>query len=173
MRTRHLTDEVIQSYLEAGRFQNAEHALHFRGCPACRETAERYRLLGGWLDAAEPRFALPADFIASVLGRLKGPAGAARGPVLRWILPAVFFAAAAVLTILKLHWFQPFLAVTRSASSILGEIVDPLAAAARAFRPGADSFKTWLLMSCAILLLSGIMDAVMRRFKEVLVDKHR
>ena len=173
MRTRHLTDEVIQSYLEAGRFQNAEHALHFRGCPACRETAERYRLLGGWLNAAEPRFALPADFIASVLGRLKGPAGAARGPVLRWILPAVFFAAAAVLTILKLHWFQPFLAVTRSASSILGEILDPLATAARAFRPGADSFKTWLLMSCAILLLSGIMDAVMHRFREVLVDKNR
>jgi len=173
MRTSHLTDEVIQSYLEAGRFQNAEHALHFRGCPACRETAARYRRLGSWLDAAEPRFALPADFIPSVLERLESPAVAARGSVLRWILPVFFFAAAAVFAILRLHWFQPFLAVTRSASSILGEILDPLATAARAFRPGADSFKTWLLMSCAILLLSGIMDAVMRRFREVLVDKHR
>jgi hypothetical protein len=173
MRTRHLTDEAIQSYLEAGRFESAEHALHFRGCPACRETAARYRLLGRWLGEAEPRFTLPADFIPSVLERLEAPADAARGSVPRWILPVFFLAAAAVLAILRLHWFQPFLAVTRAASSILGEIVDPLAAAARAFRPGADSFRYWLLMSCAILLLAGIMDAVMRRFKEVLVDKHR
>jgi predicted anti-sigma-YlaC factor YlaD len=172
MRTRHLNDETIQSYLEAGRFQSAEHALHFRGCPACRETAARYRRLSRWLDSAEPRFTLPPDFIPSVLNRLERPAAAAWGSVLRWILPAVVFSAA-VFTVFRFQWLKPFLAVTRSASALLGDIFNPLIDSARAFRPGADPFRHWLLMSCAILLFAAVLDVVMRRFKEVLVDKHR
>jgi hypothetical protein len=173
MRTRHLTDEAIQSFLDAGLFRNSEHALHFRACPACRDAAARYRLLNRWLESEEPRFPLPADFIPSVLDRLCGPAGAARRSVRRWILPAIFIAAASAAAILRFGGVQPFLAISREVSSLLHGIVDPLIASAPAFRPGADSFKHWFLLSCAILALAGIMDACMRRFKEVLVDKQR
>lgn len=169
MRTRHLTDDIIQSYIEAGRFENAEHALHFRGCPSCRETAAAYRRLNRWLDTAEPGFVPPADFIPSVLARL----GGSPRPILRWILPGTAAAGAVVFAVIRFRWFGPFLAVYRAASAVLGGIANPLLASAREFRSGGGSFKYWLLMSCAVLLMACILDAAMRHFKEVLVDKNR
>jgi hypothetical protein len=169
MRTRHLTDDVIQSYLEAGRFEIAEHALHFRGCPSCRETAAAYRRLGLWLGSADPGFAPPADFIPSVLARLSG----SPRPVLRWILPGIAVAGAAAFAVIRLRWFEPFLAVYRTASAVISGIAVPLLDSARAFTSGGDSFKHWLLMSSAVLLMVCVLDAAMRHFKEVLVDKNR
>jgi hypothetical protein len=168
MRTGHLTDDVIQSYLEAGRFESAEHALHFRGCPSCRETASAYRRLSRWLGAEEPGFVPPDDFIPSVLARL----GGSPRPFPLWIFAGVAAAGAAVFAVIRFRWFGPFLAVYREASAVISCIADPLIASARAFGSGGDSFKHWLLMSCAVLLMACILDAAMRHFKEVLVDKN-
>jgi hypothetical protein len=169
MRTRHLTDDVIQSYIEEGRFENAEHALHYRGCPSCRDAAAAHRRLNRWLGSAEPGFVPPPDFIPSVLARLDG----SPRPILRWILPGTAAAGAAAFAVIRFRWFGPFQAVYRAASAVLAGIADPLLASAREFWSSGDSFKYWLLMSCAVLLMACILDTVMRHFKEVLVDKNR
>jgi hypothetical protein len=174
MRTVHLTDEILQERLDSGRFENAEHARHYRKCPVCRDTAARYRLLGRWLSESEPSFALPPDFADSVLDHLPGRDGHRSGrTVMFWILGGVLGTAGAGFAILRLQWFQPFAAFGRTASSIFQAVTGPLAVCIQEFNPGAAPFAYKLMMSCLLFLLAGILDAVMRHFKEVLVDKNR
>lgn len=174
MRTVHLTDEIIQERLVSGRFENADHARHFRGCPYCRDTAARYRLLGRWLAESEPGFELPPDFTDSVLSRLPARDNRRSGrTAVLWTLGGIFGAAGAGFAILRFQWFQPFAALGRAAFSFFQAITGELTVCVREFSPEAAPFAYKLMMSCFLLLLMGILDAAMRHFKEVLVDKNR
>ena len=174
MRTVHLTDEVIQQRLESGRFENADQARHFRSCPDCRDTAARYRLLGRWLRESEPGFELPPDFENAVLNRLpeRDDRRPGRAAVL-WTLAGIFGTAGAGFAVLRFQWFQPIAALGRAASSLFNAVTGQLAVCVQEFDPGTAPFAYKLLMSCFLLLLAGILDEAMRRFKEVLVDKNR
>ena len=174
MRTEHLTDEIIQEWLESGRFENADHARHFRSCPVCRGTARHYRLLGRWLGELEPEFTLPPEFVDSVLNRIPERKDRRLGrSAAFWILGGLLAAAGAGFTILRFNWFQPFAALGSAALSLFHAVGGQLDACLREFSPGSAPFAYKVMMSCFLLLLAEILDAAMRRFKEVLVDKNR
>jgi hypothetical protein len=173
MRTIHLTDEAVQSYLDSGRFENAEQALHYRKCRACQKIAERYRLLGRWLSAAEPAFSLPPDFTASVAARLPKIRSRGNGFLIAWILLACVGIASALVLFPQFHMVKPFMAVVRMYAPFLRGMVDSFTVFIRSSSPAADPLTRWLGASGLALLFALLMDPLARRFTEVLVDKNR
>jgi hypothetical protein len=168
MRSSHLKDEEIQSYVDAGRFTRADHGLHFQHCPVCQKNAEQYRLLANWLAGTEPQIRLGPDFIQTFMKRLPGLPGSGKGR--RFLNAAVWSGGTAALV--GLLWYfkmlKPFVDLIRTCGILLTRIPQPLFSLVRSWRQNADSFVHWLVLSGLILISALVMDALMRRFGEFL-----
>jgi hypothetical protein len=168
MRSSHLKDEEIQSYVDAGRFTCADHGLHFQRCPVCQKNAEQYRLLANWLGRTEPQIRLEPDFVQTFLKQLPGVPGSGKNR--RFLNAAAWSVGTAALVGLLgyLKMLKPFVDLIRMCGILLSRTPQPLFTHLRSWRQNADSFVHWLVMCGLILLSALVMDVLMRRFSEFL-----
>lgn len=61
----HLTDDMLQEYIDGSPQNREELQAHLADCPQCREHLAEYKKLSGYL-AIEPNFELSADFAHTV-----------------------------------------------------------------------------------------------------------
>jgi hypothetical protein len=165
MRTSHLTDEELQSFVDTGYFVSADCGLHFQYCRVCQKNANQYRHLAHWLSRTEPRIELPHDFVSSVLIHLPST------PKKIHFLSFLACSTGTVVVLgLMLHFkcFQPFPTLVRMLGLLVQEISHPVVSFVRSYKPEADPFVHWLVLSGLILLSALVMDTLMSRFKAIL-----
>jgi predicted anti-sigma-YlaC factor YlaD len=177
VRTEHLNDADLQSAADRGG-ATALQARHLDECPACREAVARYRRLFEGLSAAEPRFALPPSFARSVLAETEGrrPPRPLPEP-LPWASGLSLSAAAAAAAAVFAFWMpvrvRPAVdAGLRLAAAVHHAVSGWILEAARSFRPPEDGVARWLAAALSTLAFTALCDALLRRARQVPVDKH-
>jgi hypothetical protein len=173
MRSSHLTDEEIQSYVDAGRFTCADNGLHFQRCRVCRKNAEQYLQLADWLARAEPQMRLAPDFIQSFMKQLPGVPGPGKNHRFLDYMAWSGGAVAVVGLLWQLKMLEPFIALIRMLGLPVSRIFQPFFSHFRDGQQKADSFVHWLVWSGLILLSALVMDFVMHRLREFLGSSAR
>jgi hypothetical protein len=160
---RHLNDEEIQEFLDAGGEGVGSVTLdHLRTCSRCRSALESYRTLYAGL-ADKAAFEPPRDLAASVTSRLG--LRALRCPR---ALPAdlILVACAILAMVIAVSIFADLRPLTDTVTAIGRPVIDYLS-------PGLQSVvgslretsqtTSLILSGVAVLILMGAIDVVFRR----------
>jgi predicted anti-sigma-YlaC factor YlaD len=177
VRTEHLNDADLQSAADRDGGVTALQARHLDECPACREAVAGYRRLFEGLSAAEPRFGLPPSFARSVLARTESlrPPRPLPEP-LPWAAGLSLSAAAAAAAAVIAFWMPVRVkhaahAGLGLAAAVLHSVSAWIPEAARSFRPPEDGVARWLAAALTTLAFTALCDALVRRTRQVPVDK--
>jgi hypothetical protein len=175
VRNEHLSDAELQSIADRGRAGSGFQTDHLAACPACRETADVYSRLFDGLAAAEPRFGLDVSFFRSVLSKTE-PLRPGREP-LPWASGLALSGAAVAAAAVYAIWLPERLRTAAAEGMRLLDASfragsDWIADAAAAFPPEPDGYTRWLMASLAAVAFAAVSDALVRRFRQVPVDKH-
>ncbi|MBN2200424.1 hypothetical protein JW777_00550 [bacterium] len=174
MRIEHLSDAELQSAADLGRAENPSQARHLAACPACRGTVNLYSRLFEGLKETEPRFGLDGSFFRSVLTKTKA-LRPQREPM-PWASGLALSGAAAAVAAVYAVWMPERLkqaadsgmrlleAALRSGSAWIADASGSLPAE-------PDGYSRGLLACLAALSFAVLWDALLRRFRQVPVDK--
>jgi hypothetical protein len=175
VRNEHLSDAELQSVADRGRAGSGFQADHLAECPACRETADMYSRLFDGLAAAEPRFGLDGSFFRSVLAKTE-PLRPEREPM-PWASGLALSGAAVAAATVYAIWLPERLRNAaadgmRLLDAALRAGSDWVADTTAAFPPEPDGYTRWLMASLAAVAFAAVSDALLRRYRQVPVDKH-
>lgn len=174
MRNEHLSDAELQSAADPGGARNPAQVRHLAACPACRGTVKQYSLLFQSLGEAEPRFGLDGSFFKSVLAKT-GTLRPEREPM-PWASGLALSGAAAAAAAVYAVWMPERLrqaadsgirlleATLRSVSALIADAAGSLPAE-------PDGYSRGLLACFAALSFAALCDAILRRLRQVPVDK--
>ncbi len=174
MRNEHLSDAELQSSADLGRAETRSQNRHLAVCPACRETAARYRRLFDVLETAEPCFGLDGSFFRSVIAQTE-TLRPERDPM-PWASVLALSGAAAAATAVYAVWMperlkQAAIAALRFADEAVRAGSAWIADASGSLPVEPDGYSRGLMSCLAAMAFAVLWDALLRRFRQVPVDK--
>lgn len=174
MRDEHLSDAELQSAADLGGTRNPSQARHLAACPACRGTVSQYVRLFESLGKAEPRFGLDGSFFRSVLAKTE-TLQPEREPM-PWASGLALSGAAAAAAAVYAVWMperlrQAAAAAMRFTGETASAVSSWIARAAGSLPTEPDGYSRGLLACLAAVSFAVLWDAVLRRFRQVPVDK--